>query len=67
MITNGYYLVDKTTNELWEVRYDKSNYKTSDIPTVRKSSITYQDALRQGLKIKTFGEVVSLIPYPQLP
>jgi len=67
MISTGYYLVNEDTNELWEVEYHKPNYKTSDTPTVRKSKMTYDDAKRYGYKIKTFKDVVSLIPYPQLP
>ena len=67
MILYGYYLVNEDTDELWEVEYDKSNYKTSDTPTVKKSKLSWSDARRHGYKIKTFKEVLSLIPYPQLP
>lgn len=67
MILFGYYLVNEENNELWEVEYYKSNYKTSDIPSVTKSMISHNVAKNLNYKIKTFKEVVSLIPYPQLP
>lgn len=67
MISFGYYLVNEENDELWEVEYDKSNYKTSDIPSIRKSTLSIKDVIKYNYKIKTFKEVVSLIPYPQLP
>ena len=67
MISFGYYLVNEENGELWEVEYDKSNFKTSDIPSIRKSALTIKDVIKYNYKIKTFKEVVSLIPYPQLP
>lgn len=67
MIKHGYYIVDRTTDELWEVRYMNEGYTTLDIPDVTKSDMTYEEVLSSGFKIKTFDEVISLLPYPQLP
>ena len=64
-----YYLYDPVTDEVWSVVYKSKNYTTNDTPDVERCAhgLLVMKKLHPLSLFKSFDDVVSLWPYPQLP